>query len=49
MLGLTNGELFIVVFVVVAVLTASWWPRMGEAVAEMLAGRPEAGPESDED
>jgi len=32
MLGLTNGELFVVVFIVVAVVSAPWWPRLGEAV-----------------
>ena len=37
MLGLTNGELFVVVFLVVAVVSAPWWPRTGEAVAVALS------------
>jgi hypothetical protein len=36
MLGLTNGELFVVVFIVVAVVSAPWWPRLGEAVFKLL-------------
>jgi hypothetical protein len=32
-LGLTNGELFLVCFIVGAVLTAPLWPRLGEALA----------------
>jgi hypothetical protein len=32
MFGLTNGELFVVVFIVVAVVSAPWWPKLGEAV-----------------
>lgn len=37
MLGLTPGELVVVTFVSVAVITASWWPRAGAAVAELLS------------
>ena len=36
MLGLTNGELFVVVFIVVAVVSAPWWPRTGAALAVSL-------------
>ena len=39
MLGLTNGELFVVVFIVVAVVSAPWWPRLGGAIAVALAGK----------
>jgi len=39
MLGLTNGELFVVVFIVVAVVSAPYWPRAGGAIAVALAGR----------
>jgi hypothetical protein len=43
MLGLTNGELFVVVFIVVAVVSAPWWPRMGEALFKLLT-RPRRSP-----
>lgn len=36
MLGLTNGESFVVVFIVVAVVSAPWWPRVGAAIAVAL-------------
>jgi hypothetical protein len=39
MLGLTDGELLIVVFITVAVVSAPWWPRLGAAVAEAIAGK----------
>jgi len=45
-LGLTSGELFIVVFVTVTVVSAPWWLRLGELVASALAGSPKG--ESDE-
>jgi hypothetical protein len=45
---LTAGELFIVVFIVVAVVTARWWPRIGQAVAERLCGGGEKPPGRDE-
>jgi hypothetical protein len=38
MLGLTFGELFVVVFIVVAVVSAAWWPRAGAALFEALVG-----------
>jgi hypothetical protein len=38
MLGLTFGELFVIGFVVIAVVSAPWWPRLGAAIAERLAG-----------
>jgi hypothetical protein len=37
MLGLTSGEMFVVAFIVIAVVTAPFWPRLGEAIAGMLA------------
>lgn len=37
MLGLSGGELFLVVFVTVAVVSAPWWARLGGALGEMLA------------
>lgn len=41
-LGLTLGEVTIVVFVIAVVLSARYWPRMGERIAEKLArGRDE--------
>lgn len=41
MLGLTGGELFIVVFVTLAVVSARFWPELGARLAERLSG---AGP-----
>jgi hypothetical protein len=39
MLGLSGGELVVVAFVVFAVLSAHWWPRLGELCGEALASR----------
>jgi hypothetical protein len=39
MFGLTNGELFVVVFLVVMVVSAPWWPKAGEAVFSLLSGK----------
>jgi hypothetical protein len=36
--GLTYGELFLVTFIVVVVVSAPLWPRMGEALAELGGG-----------
>ncbi len=36
---LTPGEAFVVGFVVVAVLTAGWWPRLGAAAGAALSGK----------
>jgi hypothetical protein len=44
MLGLTGGELFVVAFIFVAVVSASWWPRAGERIALALSGKPEPEP-----
>ncbi len=33
--GLTNGELFVAGFVVVVVVSAPLWPRLGEALVEL--------------
>jgi hypothetical protein len=40
MLGLNGGELFVIGFVVIAVVSARWWPMLGAAIAERLAGAP---------
>jgi hypothetical protein len=37
MLELTWGELFIVVFVTVTVVSAPWWGRTGAALGRLLA------------
>ena len=42
MLGLTNGELFVVVFITVTVVSASWWPKAGEALFRVLFGKPKS-------
>jgi hypothetical protein len=39
MLGLTGGELFLVAFVTIAVVSATWWPRLGAAIGELIATR----------
>jgi hypothetical protein len=38
MLGLTPGEAFVVGFVVVAVISAGWWPRVGSALGALFSG-----------
>ena len=42
MFGLTHGELFVVTFIVVAVVSAPWWPRLGGAIAVALAAKQRA-------
>jgi hypothetical protein len=37
-MGLTAGELFVVAFITVAVLSAAWWPRLGEALMVAMSG-----------
>lgn len=39
MLEMTRGELFIVVFVTVAIISAPWWGRAGAALGRLLAER----------
>ncbi|HVW30723.1 MAG TPA: hypothetical protein VHC69_35445 [Polyangiaceae bacterium] len=39
MLGLTSGELFVVVFITVSIVSAPYWQRAGEAIAVALAER----------
>ncbi len=39
MLGLTNGELFVVLFVTFFVVSATWWPRLGAAIGRSLSSR----------
>jgi hypothetical protein len=34
--GLTNGEFGLVTFIVLAILSARYWPRLGEWVARRL-------------
>jgi hypothetical protein len=34
--GLTNGEFGLVAFIVAAILSARYWPRLGEWVAKRL-------------
>jgi hypothetical protein len=36
---LTGGELFVVAFIVVAVVSAPWWPKLGEFVLTTLLGK----------
>lgn len=38
MFGLTSGELFIVLFISIAVVSAPLWPKLGAAVYEKLLG-----------
>jgi len=40
-LGLSQGELGLVTFIVAAILSARFWPRMGEWVAKKLARSPD--------
>lgn len=39
MLEMTRGELFIVVFVTVAIVSAPWWGRAGAVLGRILAER----------
>ena len=41
MLGLTSGELFLVLLLVGAVVSARFWPALGEAIAVRLGSRPQ--------
>ena len=43
MLGLTHGELGLVAFIVVAILSAKLWPRAGEWLALRLGRGPDRG------
>jgi hypothetical protein len=48
LLGLTFGEFFVVAFIVVAVVGAPYWPRVGGAIAVWLgalAGEGKTGQE----
>ena len=38
-LGLTFGELFVVVFLAVLIVSAGYWPKMGAWLAEKIASR----------
>ena len=47
MFELSSGELFVVAFVTIAVVTALWWPRLGATIAELVVnGRNERKPRS---
>ena len=39
MFGLTFGEIGLVAFMVVAILSARYWPKLGEWVARRVAGK----------
>ena len=39
MFGLTFGEIGLVAFIVAAILTARFWPRLGEWVLRRVAGK----------
>jgi hypothetical protein len=39
MFELSSGELFVVAFVTIAVVSALWWPRLGAAIAELFVQR----------
>jgi hypothetical protein len=36
MFELSTGELFVIAFVTVAVVSALWWPRLGATIAELI-------------
>ena len=38
MFDLTGGELFLVCFIILAVVSRSWWPRLGEMIFGLFAG-----------
>lgn len=44
---MSPGELGLVAFIVAAILTARFWPRMGEWVAKRLVTDPGPGPGED--
>jgi hypothetical protein len=39
MFDLNSGELFVVLFILIAVVSAPLWPALGEWIALRLAGR----------
>ena len=47
MFGLSGGELFLVVFITLAVVSAPWWARLGSALGEMLVRGKADEPRSD--
>jgi hypothetical protein len=38
MFGFNGGELFIILFIVVAILSARFWPALGERIVLLLSG-----------
>jgi hypothetical protein len=38
MFGYSGGELFITLFIVIAILTARFWPALGEKIVLLLSG-----------
>jgi hypothetical protein len=45
--GLTHGELFVVGFVVIVVVSAPLWPKLGERLAELWGGSRRHGGDDD--
>ncbi|MGC4091465.1 MAG: hypothetical protein QM756_27020 [Polyangiaceae bacterium] len=43
MFGMNGGELGLVAFIVAAILSARYWPKIGERVALLLAGNRSQG------
>ncbi len=39
MFDLTSGELFVVLFILIAVVSAPWWARAGAFVGRLFAGK----------
>jgi hypothetical protein len=48
-LGLTFGELFVVVFLVATIVSASYWPKMGANIAQWLISRHKVNVRDNED
>ena len=48
-MALTAGELFVVAFITLAVLSAGWWPRLGEAFMVAISGNRGARGRSSDD
>ena len=49
MLGLTSGELTLVTVLVLAVVSARFWPMLGSAIAVRLGGLPKSERTNDTD
>jgi hypothetical protein len=44
---LPHGELLVIAFVVIAVVSAAYWPKLGAAIAESLVKRGSDDPPKD--